>query len=270
MKRRVLIACVSLVLGAAVLPAGAELVATPLQGDSRLVQFEYDPDNTYLILARPKSVTHLEFGSDERIATVAGGDTKNWELTPTANRHHLFIKPVYDSIETSMTVITDKRSYQFVLRSTGAGSKWYQRVTWRYGQTMLLDLRAEEERTKEAVKVEKAAEKSREVQTLATNVRPENLRFGYVVTGDSAFRPVSIFDDGKMTWIRMPSNLNELPALFAASEGEELAVVNYVIKGDYMLAQRLMDTGILKLGKQEVRFGLPKPGRGMFSFGGAN
>ena len=171
MKIQGLTACVALVLGAVVLPAGAELVATPLQGDARLVQFEYDPDNTYLILARPKSVTHMEFGSDERIATVAGGDTKNWELTPTANRHHLFIKPVYDSIETSMTVITDKRSYQFVLRSTGAGSKWYQRVTWRNGKTMLLDLRAEEERAKEAVKVEKAAEKNREEQTLATNVR---------------------------------------------------------------------------------------------------
>lgn len=252
--------------GVAAVPAAAELVATPLPGDSRLVQFEYDADNTFLILARPKSLTHIEFGADERIATVAGGDTKNWELTPTQNRRHLFVKPIYEAIETSMTVITDKRSYQFVLRSTGSGAKWYQRVTWRYGQTMMMDLRAEEERADAAAKVEKAADKAREDMTLATNVRPESLRFGYEVTGDAPFRPTSIFDDGKFTWIRMPSNLNELPALFAASEGEELAVVNYVIKGDYILAQRLMDTGVLKLGKQEVRFGRRKQ-PGLFSMG---
>ena len=46
----------------------AELVATPLPGDTRLVQFEYDADNTYLLLARPKcvgkmtcSISHLAF-----------------------------------------------------------------------------------------------------------------------------------------------------------------------------------------------------------------
>ena len=65
------------------LPARAELFATPLPGDSRLVQFEYDADNTFLILSRPKFVTHLEFGVDERIQAVAGGDTKFWEVTPT-------------------------------------------------------------------------------------------------------------------------------------------------------------------------------------------
>ncbi len=81
--------------------ARAELFATPVPGDTRLVQFEYDADNTFLVLGRPKSLTHLEFGADERIQTVAGGDTKHWELTPTQNRRHLFVKPIHDQIETS-------------------------------------------------------------------------------------------------------------------------------------------------------------------------
>jgi type IV secretion system protein VirB9 len=233
----------------------AELSATALPGDTRLVQFEYDADNTFLVLARPKSLTHIEFGADEKISTVAGGDTKNWELSPTGDRRHLFVKPIYESMETSMTVITDKRTYQFVLRSTGPGAKWYQRVTWRYGQTMLMDLRAEDERQHRADQAARAKAEEEASVTLATNIRPEDLRFGYEISGDAAFRPSSVFDDGKFTWIRMPADLNELPALFASSEGEALAVVNYVIKGEYMLAQRLMDQGVLKLGKQEVRFG---------------
>ncbi|MDO8280824.1 MAG: TrbG/VirB9 family P-type conjugative transfer protein [Burkholderiaceae bacterium] len=241
------------------LPAQAELFATPLPGDTRLVQFEYDSDNTFLILSRPKSLTHIEFGMDERIQTVAGGDTKHWELTPTQNRRHLFVKPIYEQMETSMTVITDKRTYQFVLRSTGPGAKWYQRVTWRYGQTMLLDMREAEEKAAEAEKAARVAEKERQEQTLAIGVNPKDLRFDYTVEGNAAFRPVSLFDDGKFTWIRMPSRLVELPALFGVTETGETSIVNYVVQGDYMLAQRVMERGVLKLGKQEVRFARTKP-----------
>ena len=260
MKKHTLVQSLVAACLLSVQPAFAELTATPLPGDTRLVQFEYDEDNTFLILSKPKAVTHIEFGADEKITTVVGGDTKNWELSPTGNKRHLFVKPYFESMETSMTVITDKRSYQFVLRSTGPGSKWYQRVTWRYGQTMLLDLTAAEERSQQQENAEKAAQKAAENVTLATDVNPKDLRFDYTLTGDAPFRPTSVFDDGKFTWIRLPDRLTELPALFAAAQGEDLAIVNYVIKGDYMLAQRLMDEGVLKLGKQEVRF-TRKPSR---------
>lgn len=252
--------------------ARAELAPTPLPGDARLVQYEYDPDNTFLVLSRPKFLTNIEFGPDERIETVAGGDTKHWELTPTQSRRHLFVKPIYESIQTSMTVITNKRSYQFVLRSTGPDARWYQRVTWRYGATMLLDLRAQEEQASAAAVAAKAAEAEKEAQTLAVGVTPDQLRFGYQVTGEAPFKPVSIFDDGKMTWIRMPAQLQELPALFGIAEGTDLAIVNYVVKGDYIVAQRLMDQGVLKLGKQEVRFSRGQKPTGPFSWlrGGDN
>jgi type IV secretion system protein VirB9 len=252
------LACVAVSLSLAGTEVRAELFATPLPGDTRLVQFEYDADNTFLILARPKSLTHVEFGADERIQTVAAGDTKHWELTPTQNRRHLFVKPIYDQAETSMTVITDKRTYQFVLRSTGPGAKWYQRVTWRYGETMMLDLRAEEERAQIDAKADSAADKEKRDQILAVGVSPQDLRFDYLIDGEAPFRPVSLFDDGKFTWIRMPDKLAELPALFGLSEGGELNIVNYVVQGEYLLAQRVMDQGVLKLGKREVRFSRKK------------
>lgn len=254
MRRLAFVGSVALLLLASVGTVNAELVATPLPGDTRLVQFEYDSDNTFLVLSRPKAVTHIEFAADERIRTVAGGDTKYWELTPTQDRRHLFVKPVYEQLETSMTVITDRRTYQFVLRSTGPGAKWYQRVTWRYGETILLDLRAEEERAAAVEKTAKAAAEHKDAQTLATGVAPQDLRFGYKISGDAPFKPLSVFDDRKFTWIRLPAEIAELPALFGVTEGSELSIVNFVVKGDYLVAQRVMDQGILKLGKQEVRF----------------
>lgn len=226
----------------------AELVATPLPGDSRLVTFEYEPDQTYLVLAKPKAVTNVEFADDEKITAVAAGDSKNWEITPTGNKKHLFVKPTYDQIETSMTVLTDKRSYQFVLRSTGAGSKWYQRVTWRHDQTILLDQSAQVE--KKAKPDADDIDRSRSGE----GFNPEKLSFGYQLTGDAEFKPLSVFDDGRFTWIKLPSNLQEMPALFATIDGGDFQLVNYLVKGDYIVAQRVITSGILKLGKSEVRF----------------
>jgi type IV secretion system protein VirB9 len=231
--------------------AYAEMTATPLPGDSRLVQFEYDPDQTYLILSRPKAVTHVEFAADEKIMTVAGGDTKNWELTPTSNRKHLFIKPIYDGIESSMTIITDKRSYQFVLRSTGPGAKWYQRVTWRHGQTVLLDL------ANPVIDVGKTNGKEDAEpidQRQPPGVNPKSMSFGYQITGDADFKPVSIFDDGKFTWIKLPPGLQEMPALFAMADGDEFQLVNSIVDGEFLVAQRVIQAGVLKLGRAEVRF----------------
>ncbi len=256
-----------LLIGAAA-PAAAQLVATPLRGDSRLVQFIFDADNTYMVLAKPKAVTHLQFGADELIQSVAAGDTANWELTPTKNRKNLFVKPKFEDMNTSMTVITDKRTYQFVLQSTGEGRKWYQRVSWVFGSDSLLTM---DGTAQESADVPAAAEKRatpvealRQAGANPSGLQPENLRFNYEISGDAPFRPLVVFDDGRFTYFKLAASLQELPALFAIIEGNEYSLVNFEIKGDYMVAQRLLDKAILKLGKAEVRVTQSTGRRGLF------
>lgn len=282
--------------------AHAELIATPLTGDTRLVQFNYDENNTFLILAKPKAITHLQFGNDESILSVAAGDTSQWDLTPTKTRKHLFIKPKYEGLETSMTIITDKRIYQISLRSTGENMKWYQRVSWQYREEMLLEMDAllNSGNASSIVPLNQGAPAlpglarptsatpaNMVTPTGGGNVVPftppvsglpgpsaglpgasapsfvdtgnpsglqaDNLRFNYDVVGDAPFKPVMAFDDGKFTYLKMPPNLQELPALFAVIDGSDYSLVNYTVKGDYMVAQRLLEVGVLKLGKAEVR-----------------
>lgn len=240
----------------------AELIATPLPGDTRLVQFPFDEDNTYLVYTKPKAVTHLQFAADETIQSVAAGDPVQWELSPTKNRRNIFVKPRYEALETSMSVITDKRVYQFVLKSTSEGKKWYQRVNWQYATAMLLEndplpevvvSEAPQQRPKEAREIAGSG------QDVANSFRPEELRFGYEITGDAPFKPTNIFDNGKFTYFKMPSDIQELPALFAVVEGQEYSLVNYVIDGDYIIAQRLLAEAVLKLGKKEIRVIKKKP-----------
>jgi P-type conjugative transfer protein VirB9 len=265
----------------AISTAHAELIATPLTGDTRLVQFTYDEDNTFLILSKPKAVTHIQFAADEALQSIAAGDTAQWELTPTKNRKNLFIKPKFEGIETSMTVITDKRTYQFVLRSTADGKKWYQRVSWMYSsslvleQDVVLDTQEGARQTAPMAPLFAPTKPGPSMVTpsmtvapssTASALKPESLRFNYKIEGDAPFKPVKVFDDGKFTYLLMPQDVQEMPALFAVIEGADYSLVNYTIDGGYMVAQRLMDAAVLKLGKTEVRINRTKPSRGFFGF----
>ena len=285
MNIRQITIALSLAWGATLGLAQAELIATPLTGDTRLVQFTYDEDNTFLVLAKPKAVTHLQFAADETLQSVASGDTAQWELTPTKNRKNLFIKPRFENIETSMTVITDKRTYQFVLRSTADGRKWYQRVSWIYASTFLLE---QDSLLDSASSVPPLAVNNQPLSNLSlprptitpsaprdamtgaggmpTTVKPDALHFNYRIEGDAPFKPTQVFDDGKFTYLKLPSDVQELPALFSVVEGQEYALVNYHVDGSYMVAQRLLETAVLKLGKAEVRVNKVKPQGGFMGF----
>lgn len=258
-------------LVAAAAPVRAELVATPLRGDSRLVQFNYDADNTFLVLAKPKAVTHIQFAGDESIQSVAAGDTANWELTPTRNRKNLFVKPKFDDQETSMTVITDQRTYQFVLRSTGDGKKWYQRVNWLYGSELVVNFEPAESVAATASNAggeirPVAQPTARSSAGLPAGLKPENLRFNYEVSGDAPFKPEVVFDDGRFTYFKLPANVQEWPALFAVIEGKEFSLVNFEPQGEYLVAQRLLPAAVLKLGRAEVRINQAPPKRSFLGF----
>jgi len=234
----------------------AEMAPTPVAGDARLVTFEYDPDNTYLVLSKPRAVTHIEFPSGELIQTLAAGDTATWEITATKNRRHLFIKPQPIAEATTMTVITDQRSYQFILRPTKDGSKWYQRVTWNmpgFPQPSILIDRAQEEQLApdSAKKTQPAPDQQIPRDEVTFNAK--DLKFEYRIEGDAPFRPTAVFDNGTFTYIKMPRNLQELPVVFAVGDDGEIILVNYLVKGDDLLVQRVMKELVLKVGRKEVR-----------------
>jgi type IV secretion system protein VirB9 len=257
---RLAFVCALAALVAVAAPAHAQLSPTPVAGDSRLVQFNFDRTQTYLILTRPDVVTHVEMSEDEKIKVVSAGDTQRWELTPTKDGRHLFIKPRAHGITTSMTVITDKRVYQAMLRSTGEGQKWYQQVSFIYPAPSLIQVEGPTEDVARAPAAPKGASPSTaplvspvaETDRVGPLVSPDKLSFEYRITGDAPFRPLSVFDDGTHTWIKLPANLQELPALFVVTDESDMSLVNYLVRGNYMVVQRMFDRALLRLGKAGV------------------
>lgn len=240
---RIVLLCGFFISGvqAASLPVG-------MPADTKLVTFRYDPNNTYLVYSRPMAVTHIQLGSDERVTAFALGDTVQW-ITEQSDSN-LFIKPIRSEISTSATLVTNKRAYQLTLKAVGEKDKWYQRVSWQYPD--LIIRQQQQMAIEQQIREEKSVIREKEIAASGPNVALENLNLDYEVKGNGSFKPVNVFDDGKFTWLRISPNQQDLPAFFVVNDGRtELA--NYVIKGDYLVIQRLFSEAVLRLGKEEVR-----------------
>ena len=83
-----------------------------------------------------------------------------------------------------------------------------------------------------------------------------NLDFAYSVTGDTAWKPLRVYNDGQKTIIQMPSIMaqTEAPTLLLLNkEGgifseDETVMVNYRLQGDRYIVDTVFDKAILIAG----------------------
>ena len=92
-----------------------------LPTDARIKLLHYDPNDIYPLTTRVGYQTNVEFSQHEEIETISVGDRSFWQIIPSG--HRLFIRPVQENAATNMTVITNRRSYQFDLQSLPRKSK---------------------------------------------------------------------------------------------------------------------------------------------------
>ncbi len=227
-------------------PALAQQLPLAMPQDTRLVVFRYDVNESYLLLTRPGAVTHLALEPDETVLALALGDTVQWIVQDKGP--NVFLKPIRADLYTSGTLVTNRRTYQLGLRSSPEGGAWYQRVSWTYPELLAI---AREPSAREARGAVPTARADRE-RAAPEGVPVERLNFDYRISGRAAFRPVQVLDDGRFTYIQMPASLQEMPALFVAGEAGEGELVNYLVRGRFMVVQRLADRFLLRLGRVQV------------------
>lgn len=207
------------------------------QGNSTMV-FAYYPDQLYKIYCRKGYLTDLAFKKGETIKFVGGGDTAGWMVNNTEvdGVPHLYIKPVVDVSTTNLIVTTNKRSYQLIINT----SDWYNpMVRWSYG--------AED---KEANLVKQ----KRDERVVTGNIRGnvENLDFDYKVDGHGE-KPVMIFSDGEQTYIKFSREPEKKVPLFVRERGKkQMALVNYRIKDNYYIVEKVFDMAQLRYSEDEI------------------
>jgi type IV secretion system protein TrbG len=206
----------------------------------------------YRLYAAPEEVTDIALQPGEKLVSVAAGDTVRWVVGNTtsgegsARQVHVLVKPIAPGLTTNLVIMTDRRSYHLELESTDHTSM--AAISWTYPQAELLALKEENQQADAAAPI-------------AEGVALSDLHFRYRISGDDPpWRPVRAFDDGSKVYIEFPSRIDqgEMPPLFVVgSEGHD-QLVNYRVRGNYYIVDRLFAAAELRLGEkpqQVVRIG---------------
>jgi type IV secretion system protein VirB9 len=93
-------------------------LADELDQDTRIKMLTYNEADVYTITTKYGYQTNIVFGPNEEIQTISVGDRSLWQIIPSG--HRLFIRPMEDGTVTNMTVLTNRHSYQFDLKSAAS------------------------------------------------------------------------------------------------------------------------------------------------------
>jgi type IV secretion system protein VirB9 len=174
---------------------------------------------------------------------VAAGDTVRWIIGDTQSgagataQVHILVKPTRPELVTNLIINTDRRTYHMELRSD---EKTYMAsVSWQYPQDQLIALRGQNAEAQAA-------------RPVATGVDLGRINFRYAIEGDHApWRPLRAFDDGRQVYIEFPTGIaqGEMPPLFVVGpSGKTSELVNYRVRANYMIVDRLFAAAELRFG----------------------
>ncbi len=197
----------------------------------------------YRVYAAPEQVSDIALEAGESLMAVSAGDTVRWVVGNTTSgsgdesQVHILVKPFASGLKTNMVITTDRRTYHLALDSTEKTAM--AALSWTYPADQLIALKAQNERAETAAPV-------------ASGLALEDLRFRYAITGDNPpWRPVRAFDDGSKVYIEFPGRIDqgEAPPLFVVGPSGDNQLVNYRVRRNYYIVDRLFAAAELRLGQ---------------------
>ncbi len=211
-----------------------------------LTTYTYEDKALFAVATAPMRVTDLALERGETLVSQpTAGDAARWVISVVQGQAqtHVFVKPLRPGLRTNLTLTTDRRSYFLELSCRDDGT-YMAGVAWHYPVD-------ESARRREALA---RAERERQSETAVSDLQA--LRFDYrieVAEGQPAWKPTQVFDDGDKTFIRFPRPMTatSAPVLLIRRSGttRDAKYVNYRIKGDLYVLDRLIDAAELRLGR---------------------
>jgi type IV secretion system protein VirB9 len=208
----------------------------PVVTDSRIKTFVYNENDVFTVLTHYGYQSNVEFGKSETVQTVSVGDRVAWQVIPAGRR--LFIKALEENAHTNMTVVTNKRAYQFDLRASG-------RQPLHPNEELVYVVRffyPDEQRfqpnppiysdavssAQGAMAYPASVEQSAPVPGVTANVptaATAAANFNYTYTGPAEAAPIKIYDDGQATYFTFAPTVDAPPQFFVLSpDGQEMPI----------------------------------------------
>ncbi|MGH7076646.1 MAG: TrbG/VirB9 family P-type conjugative transfer protein, partial [Acetobacteraceae bacterium] len=125
-----------------------------------------------------------------------------------------------------------------------SGDGYQSGISWTYPSD---ELRAMEAQAKNITRAE--------ISDVGSGLSISDLNFNYRISMEQGARPawfpLQVFDDGEKTYIRFPDDLGttDAPPLFILRRSNRADLVNYRVKGNYYIIDRLFDRAELRFGQ---------------------
>jgi type IV secretion system protein VirB9 len=215
------------VLGALLLRSGLGAEAP----DARIRVLPYSQVAIYRLKGYVGYQIDLEFAPGESFIGLGAGDLEGLSFAAQAN--HLFLKPRVAGVDTNLTVLTDRRSYQFEYvaserRPDPAFGDVVYALRFTYGAA-----------TGTADGVERRLAE-------ATQSRFHNFRYGYC--GSPELKPEAAWDDGVQTRLRFGAR-RELPAIFVRNDDGSESLINFTMEAGEVVVHRIARRFVVRRGR---------------------
>lgn len=227
--------------------AHAELTPPRGAADPRIRAVEYNATQVVRIVTFFGVSTHIDFGA-ERITSVAIGDSAAWRAEERGT--HLFLRPQAVKPDTNMTVITDRRTYHFVLaiepRSIKDPKAWADpNLTY----SLSFKHPEDERRAKEAAgRASMLRERQGDIKASLAGARLSVRNSDYWVKGSEAVSPSAAYDDGRFVYLVFANNV-DMPAVYSVDDAGKEALINtHVVDVNTIAVQRLVKRLMLRKG----------------------
>jgi type IV secretion system protein VirB9 len=230
---------------------------TPITTDSRIRTLVYNPNEVYELKFFYNYQSFIEFSGDEEIEMISIGEAFAWRLTPAGKR--LFIRPLEIAAHTNMTIITNKRTYHFDIRSDEYSGKADEDLVYtirffypQIGQPLpippqlavpniaprISNQPIPKLRIEEIVRTPTPQTRIDEPLPSIIERNPEgaDLNFDYRVAGKSDdIMPLKVYDDGAETHLQFANDNLVIPTIsMVDSSGSEIPLT-YVVRDRYVV-----------------------------------
>lgn len=242
--------------------SNAALAQTPVTTDSRIRTLVYNPNEVYELKFYYNYQSFIEFSEDEEIEMISIGEAFAWRLTPSGKR--LFIRPLEIAAHTNMTIITNKRTYHFDIRSDEFEGKADEDLVYtvrffypQVGQPLPIPPQlaapnpAKPQRPLQAVirtPMPGARVDAGLPSALERNPEDLEMNFNYSLAGRADnITPLKVYDDGNETQFQFPKNNLVVPTISAVDANGNEFQLTYSIRDNYVVVPTVSRQFTLRL-----------------------
>lgn len=236
---------------------------------ARVKEFVYSESNVYVIRTKYGYQTNIVFDSKEEVQTISVGDRSLWQIIPAGNR--VYIRPMTDNLSTNMTLITNKHTYEFDLKSVtekNDSNVYVVRFTYPDKNALMatdsMPYAAPTTPAAVYVPVESnivpppVSESPKQVVSEAASpasigLLPIRYNYSYTYAGPDALAPLQVYDDGKTTFIKYKAIAQPLPETFSIDAGGKETRIPVAVKGSSLVVDGVANELALRSKDGEIR-----------------